>query len=154
VLKPPMFGLAKWWQQFNPRQAVALATFTKHIRSVAQHLPNEYAIAVSGILTMVLGRLADKCAIQCVWNSPGEKLEDVFGRQAIPMSWDYGELNPFSGRMGDWLANIEWVVRSIETCSSISHAATVSRGSATRLPLPEDQLDAVLTDPPYYDAVP
>jgi putative DNA methylase len=154
VLKPPMFGLVKWWQQFNPRQAVALATFTKHIRSVAHKLEKEYAVAVSALLTMVLGRLADKCAIQCVWNSAGEKLEHVFGRQAIPMSWDYGELNPFSGKMGDWLANLEWVARSLESCSSSSTAAIVLRGSATRIGLEKDSLDAVITDPPYYDAVP
>jgi adenine-specific DNA methylase len=154
VLKPPMFGLTKWWQQYNPRQAVALATFTKHVRTVAAHVDGEYAIPLCSVLTMALGRLADKCAIQCVWNAAGEKLEHVFGRQAIPMSWDYGELNPFSGRMGDWLANIEWVVRSLEATSGITAQAIVTRGSATRLAYENDAFHGVVTDPPYYDAVP
>jgi len=103
---------------------------------------------------MVHGRLADKCAIHCVWNAVGEKLEHVFGRQAISMSWDYGELNPFSGRMGDWVANLNWVLRNIENGALVRKVGTVRQADATRLPITETALDAVITDPPYYDSVP
>jgi adenine-specific DNA methylase len=70
------------------------------------------------------------------------------------MSWNYAELNPFSGRMGDWLANLEWVLRNIESASLINRKASVRRGTATRLPELDQSLHAVITDPPYYDAVP
>lgn len=155
AITPPLFGLTKWSQQFNPRQAVALAVFAKHVRSVLQSSEDdEYARAVRALLTMIHGRLADKCAIQCIWNTTGENLEHAFSRQAISMPWDYGELNPFSGRMGDWQANIDWVLRSIVFCSVASGEATVRRGSATRLPEQDGSFHAIITDPPYYDAVP
>lgn len=155
VLKPPMFGLNTWGDLHNPRQGVALATFAKCIRAVADQVgTDEYGLAVCSYLTLVLGRLADKCAIQCVWNGLRETLEHVFGRQAIPMSWDYGEVNPFSGEGGGWESNIDWVRRCIVTCSGPYSPSTVRRGSATRLPLDDESLEAVITDPPYYDAVP
>jgi adenine-specific DNA methylase len=132
---------------------VALATFAKYVKRALHEEHDDYSTAVRAFLTMTHGRLADKCAIQCVWNSAGEKLEHVFSRQAISMSWDYGELNPFSGRMGDWVANLEWVVRSIESGSEISRPATARRGSATRLPENNSSMHYVITDPPYYDSV-
>jgi adenine-specific DNA methylase len=154
ALTPPLFGLTKWAQQFNSRQVAALATFAKYVRNALCRSEDEYSTAVRALLTMAHGRLADKCAIQCVWNSAGEKLEHVFSRQAISMSWDYGELNPFSGKMGDWQANVEWVMRSLQSGAQISRPATVKRGSATRLPEPNACMHAVITDPPYYDSVP
>lgn len=154
AITPPLFGLTKWFQLFNPRQAVALAVFAKYVRHSLDRSDDEYSKAVRALLTMAHGRLADKCATQCVWNSAGEKLEHVFSRQAISMSWDYGELNPFSGRMGDWRANIDWVLLSIATGSQVCSAAIVRRGSATHLPEANGAFQAVITDPPYYDAVP
>lgn len=157
ALTPPLFGLTKWVQQFNPRQAAALAVFAKHVRHSLNNQQDEYSVAVRAVravLTMAHGRLADKCAIQCIWNSAGEKLEHVFSRQAISMSWDYGELNPFSGRMGDWEANLKWVMLSIASGAFVATSAEVRRGSATRLPEPDGAFHAVVTDPPYYDAVP
>jgi adenine-specific DNA methylase len=157
ALTVSLFGLTTWAHQFNARQLVALAVFAKFVREALRapaDADEEYALAVRALLTMVHGRLADKCAIHCVWNAVGEKLEHVFGRQAISMSWDYGELNPFSGRMGDWIANLNWVLRNIESGAAIPNVGTVRRGSATRLPKRDGSLNAVLTDPPYYDSVP
>jgi adenine-specific DNA methylase len=154
AITPPLFGLTKWSQQFNPRQALALAVFAKHVRRALNEKSDDYSMAVRSLLTMVHGRLSDRCAIHCYWNSAGEKLENVFGRPAISMPWNYAEINPFSGRMGDWLANLEWVLRNIEPASQIDQSASVRRGDATRLPEPDQSLHAVITDPPYYDAVP
>jgi putative DNA methylase len=154
AITPPLFGLPKWSQQFNPRQALALAVFSKHVRKALDGKDDEYSTAVRAMLTMTHGRLADKCAIHCVWNAVGEKLENVFGRPAISMSWNYAELNPFSGRMGDWTANLEWVLRNVEAAAFIDHPAEVRRGNATRLPEDDQSLHAIITDPPYYDAVP
>lgn len=159
VIKPPMFGLTRWGDLFNPRQALSLSTFAVKVRSVyplilAECKDKEYARVVTTYLALGVDRLVDKNATACLWNSPGEKLEHVFGRQAIPMSWDYGELNPFSGQMGDWTSAIEWICGAIEHCSSIEKEAKVVQGSATRLPFPDGYFDAIITDPPYYDAVP
>ena len=81
-------------------------------------------------------------------------MEHVFGRQALSMTWDYAEINPFGGQMGDWKACVEWVLRNVAALSSITDAGSVGRGSATRLPFENETVQAVITDPPFYDAVP
>lgn len=154
ALTVSLFGLKRWSQQFNPRQLLALATFASLIREAPISEDKEYSTAVRALLTMAHGRLADKCAIHCLWRSDGEYVEHVFGRQALSMSWDYAEVNPFSGQMGDWTSCLQWVLRNIESASEINGFAKVYRGSATRLPLAAGTIQAVVTDPPYYDAVP
>jgi len=159
VLKPPMFGLSRWGDIFNPRQAVALVTFVRKVRDVYRAVlretgDEEYAKVVTTYLALAVDRLVDKNATSCLWNSPGEKLEHVFGRQAIPMAWDYGELNPFSGQMGDWSSAVQWIAEVIEHCSRLSGLAYVLQSNAMSLPFESSFFDAVIIDPPYYDAVP
>jgi len=154
ALTVSLFGLTKWADQFSPRQLVALSTFAKLISKVLVDRDDAYGIAVRAVLTMVQGRLADKSAIHCIWRSDGEYVEHVFGRQALSMPWDYAEVNPFSGQMGDWTSAMDWVIRNVFACSKIPAVGRVMRGSATRLPFLDESVDAVITDPPYYDAVP
>jgi adenine-specific DNA methylase len=104
---------------------------------------------------MAVDRCADKWASLAVWNVVGEKIEHVFGRQALPICWDFSEANPFSDSTGNWTAAIEWVARTIEANSrALDKAAHVDEASATSHPLPDDSAHALVTDPPYYDAVP
>jgi len=71
------------------------------------------------------------------------------------MVWDYAEVNPFSGFTGDWNSAVGWVVQVIEHASAAAAVpALLKQGDASRLTLEDDFLDAVVTDPPYYDAVP
>ncbi len=106
-------------------------------------------------MALILGRLADKCANLVVYNVYGEKIEHVFGRTALPMVWDYVELNVFSQANGDWIKQTEWVVRYLKNNSwkAISDV-TIQQGSATDLSYTDNYFDAVITDPPYYDNVP
>lgn len=79
----------------------------------------------------------------------------VFTRQALPMIWDYAETVAIENTSGNIAGSLEWVERVIEHASpSNSRPAQVLRGSATRIPLPDGELDAIVTDPPYYDAIP
>ena len=71
------------------------------------------------------------------------------------MVWDYTELNPFSGATGDWLGALEWIVRVTRHAAQVSdQPAIVQQGTATRLPYPDNHFNVVVTDPPYYNAVP
>ncbi len=101
---------------------------------------------------MNIGRMSDKGATLCIWSVTDEYLAHVFGRQALPMTWDYFEFNPFSESTGDWLTAL--VERPVNHCSQTSPIpATVTQSSATSLPYPDNFFDAVFTDPPYYDNV-
>ncbi len=156
------YGMTTWGDLFNARQKLALITFAEKVRQahavmLAQGYPEEFARTVTAYLVIIFNRLVDKNANVVVYNVVGEKIEHVFGRQALPMVWDYVEVNPFTD-VG-WPNMLDWVTRIIQRLSLIPHPPTltpptVSHASATRLPYPDNHFDAVLTDPPYYDNVP
>jgi adenine-specific DNA methylase len=158
VINVWVYGMNTWGDLFNPRQKLALLTFADKVRQahalmLAEGYEEEYARVVVTYLAIIFDRLADKNANLVIYNVVGEKIEHVFGRQALPMVWDYVEVNPFTD-VG-WPNMQEWVVRIIEHCSQIiPNPATVAQTSTTSLPYPDNYFDAVVTDPPYYDNVP
>jgi putative DNA methylase len=156
------YGVDTWGKLFNPRQALALATFAKYVREACAAITQEtgdadYAKAVTTYLAINVDRLADRCCVLCRWDN-GAKYEtiiNVFSRQALPMVWDYAEVNPFNTASGGWEGAGEWIMRFVEhSAASAPQAADVRRGSATKLPFEDGYFDAVITDPPYYDNVP
>lgn len=156
----PLYGIDQWNKLFNERQLVTLAVFTIKVREVYNQIytttnDKDFAIAISSCLTLVLGRLADYNSSICMWVNSGEFIAHTFGRQALPMVWDYVELNPLSGSSGDWMGAIGWVTRVLENCSNTGNLpAQLLQGNAVHLPYLADTLNAVITDPPYYNAVP
>ncbi|MFX1515867.1 MAG: DUF1156 domain-containing protein, partial [Promethearchaeota archaeon] len=162
------YGMTKWQDLFNSRQQLALISFLEEIKRNVKVIAQEHQeivdsssepIQLSTIiityLAIILGRLADKNANLVVYNAYGEKIEHVFGRTALPMAWDYAELNVFSGANGDWLHQLDWVKRFLENNSwSSNTTSSVYQASATKLPFSNEYFDAILTDPPYYDNVP
>jgi adenine-specific DNA methylase len=159
VLKPPMFGLNHWRDIFNSRQQVTLATLSRLVdeagRELCKYQEQDYASAVQAYLGLAVDRHADYNSMCQSWENTTEKVGHTFGRQAIAMSWDYCEANPFSGKTGDFTTQLEWIEKVILANSFPGmQAGIVQRGSATRLPNESASVSAVVTDPPYYDAVP
>ncbi len=76
----------------------------------------------------------------------------VFGRQAIPMVWDFAEANPFSSSSGNWSGQVNWVAKAVSNIPSIILGEVNQRNAITRLR--EVSLPVISTDPPYYDNVP
>ena len=123
---------------------------------IARFHGEDYAKAVSTNLAMGLDRGADHWSALCTWNPNAEKIQHTYTRQALPMVWHYAEANVIGGSVGDWISSIvDNEVNGIQGGSSVGeHAATVLQGNATRLPSEDGCFSAVITDPPYYDAVP
>jgi adenine-specific DNA methylase len=149
-----LYGMTTWGDLFAPRQAVSLCYLVDLIKSIrARYGNDEIGVAVQTCLAMALDRCADKCASVVVWNIPGEKVEHVFGRQALPMVWDFAEANVLSD-VG-WSGACGWVQKVIEhNTSSSLPSGHAECASATDHPLPDNAVDAVITDPPYYAAIP
>ena len=154
-----IYGFKTWGELFNSRQVLALMTFTKQVKRTYTEILKEtnnaeYAKAVISELSCVIDRMADKASSFVRWKSNAENTVNTFGRQAIPMVWDYAEVNPVSGVTGDWINEVDWVVRVIEhSALAASTAASLQRGDATRLTYANNFFDAVITDPPYYDSI-
>ncbi len=155
-----LYGMEKWGDLFNARQALALITFVDKVRAAHAHLlaqtgDAEYARAVATYLSMIFNRLANQTNTVSRLDNTRGTIQGIFSRQAIPMVWDYAEVNVFSGSTGDWSGALDWVVRVIDHAARTGgELARLRQGDAARLALADAALDAVITDPPYYDAVP
>lgn len=87
------------------------------------------------------------------WNAVGEKMQHTFGRQALPIVWDFAEVVPIEECPGNWQSGFELVAEVVETWPG-SPSGTVLQADARASPLPDETASVVFTDPPYYDAVP
>jgi putative DNA methylase len=154
------YGLTHWRDLFSMRQLLALLTFSRQVRAayeamLAEGIDSERAKATATYTGIALDRLADFSSSLTRWVSQGEFIANTFGRQALPIIWDYTEVNPFSDSTGDWSGALAWIVRVVEhAAQAAGHPAIAQQGTATRLSYPDDHFDAIITDPPYYDAVP
>jgi adenine-specific DNA methylase len=102
----------------------------------------------------VIDREAEHSTSLCRWNSSGEKMQATFGRQAIPMMWDFCEANPIGNSVGSLDSLLDCILAPLSDFDVIKGNGHVEVASAINHPLPDDSCQAVITDPPYYDAVP
>lgn len=154
------YGMLKWGDLFNARQKLVLITFVEKVKAAYQKLvvewdDEEYAKAVVSYLALGVDMTAAFGNTLARWENSSEIIKHLYSRQALPMLWDYAEVNPFSGSSGSFETGWEYYFKVIEHCSqSYPNAAIITQSSATRLLHPDNFFDAVFTDPPYYDNVP
>jgi len=104
-------------------------------------------------MAIVLDRCADYWSSLCSWHLTGEKVNHTYGRQALPMIWDYCEVFPFSDSSGNYDGAVEWGAKVAELWPG-SLPGQVQPADAAKHPLPDETCAVWFTDPPYYDAVP
>lgn len=169
---PPAFGMDHYEDLFTPRQLTALTTFSALVAEAQlkaeadavaagmadDHLPlrnggqgaRAYGEAVGVYLAFILDKMTDYHSSICSWNPPREGVRNTFGRQAIPVVWDYAEANPFSNSSGCFDNMLEWVKKCILEFPA-SQTAEVGQFDAQRDCGLRDIM--VSTDPPYYDNI-
>lgn len=154
-----IYGISRWGDCFTPRQQLAMVTYVKVLARAAEkirlsHEP-DFCDALQTVLALAIGRLADYNSSLCRWVPAGEFIGNTFGRQAIPMIWDFCEVNPASESTGGYSGACSWIeaVLRRETRAVLPSGQALS-ATATDHPLPSDAADAFVTDPPYYDSVP
>lgn len=159
IISPALYyGMPHWGDLFNARQLVAMQTFVgclhEAIADVKEVISDEgYRKAVGVYLGLLLSRIAQRSSNIGIWHTSRETLEHPFGRQAIPMTWDYPEANPFSESTGGAIGQLEWILRVITHESAGNSAKQVIMGDAGFLKLEDNSIDVVTTDPPYFDAI-
>ena len=99
-------------------------------------------------------RLADYSSAICSWHNGREVIGHTFARFALPIVWDYTEVNPLSDSSGNFLGAVEWVSRFVNHASTAAHSAEPTSARAASAIAASGEYDAILTDPPYYDAIP
>ena len=140
-----MWGFRDFADLFTPRQLTSLTTFSDLVAEARTQVERDalaagladddvplreggrgaraYAEAVSVYLAFAVDRAADYWSSNALWMDRGT-IAHVFGRQAIPMIWDYAEANPLSTFHCAWEENCKWIVKSIERLPKLIESAT------------------------------
>ena len=109
-----------------------------------------YAEAVGVYLALAVDRLAMTGNNLVRWNSVGQKAQHCFGRQALPMVWDFAEPNFLGTATGSVDAAIECEVDPLESMSPHTIGTSDQADASVQI----SSLDRVVsTDPPYYDNI-
>ena len=166
------YGFDVYGDLFTPRQLVALTTFSDLVQeactlvkrdAIAAGLPDDgkalekfglgataYANAIGVYLAFSVDKAADYWSTICTWHSSKELIRNTFGRQAIPMSWDYVETNIFSASSGNVSSAIEWAQKAICIFPAEAPGFATQCDAQTQV-ISMDRV--VSTDPPYYDNI-
>lgn len=155
-LKITFWGFPRWGDMFLPRQLLAMHTFISKLKELILVLNQndiEYYKAIILYLGIFINRLASRLTSFGLWNTAAETLEHPFGRQAIPMIFDFPESNPFTNGTGGASNQIEWIVKFIDNESYGFSGICNNAASGDKEQFAKKSLTAVITDPPYYDAI-
>ena len=165
------YGFTTFASLFTSRQLATLTTFSDLVGEARERVLHDAcsaglsgddrlseggtgAVAYADAVTTYLGLSASKMAMfvttQSRWRTGEGKTAPGFGRQALPMVWDFAEINPFAGAGGDWLEVVNGGARALsEQCAkqiggdvSLKNARIASHGEVV-----------ISTDPPYYDNI-
>ncbi len=142
------YGMLQWGDLFTARQKVALVTLAR----LARERPGADGEAVRAAMAICVDKVAMQNSSGCRWKPSGESLMDTFGRQALPIVWDFAESTPLAGSTGDVQVQGEWIAEMLS--QPLARTGQVQQADATEHPLPDETAQVWFTDPPYYDAVP
>jgi putative DNA methylase len=169
----PAYGLCSYGDLFTARQLVALTTLSDLVMEARDKIRRDaldagmpedekrledggtaataYAEAVAMLLGLAVSRSANTINSLAVWSQGREQSVNLFSRQAIPMAWDFPEVNPFASAAGDFGVTTTSMARSLENVSAYRVGAFVSQADAQTQTISVNKI--ISTDPPYYDNI-
>jgi len=154
------YNINTWGDLFTPRQALALCTFVKIVREAYEEILKEtkdeaFARAVVSCISLTMTNMSQYHTSTSfyAWD---HMLSAFVQGTSLPMRPDFAEMNPsVPGLAGSFDYNLQNTIQTIKRESIIKRVqATTSQSSATSIPLPDQSVHYVITDPPYYDQVP
>lgn len=164
------YGFKLWSDLYTNRQLVALTTLCDLVKetrekalgdAVAAGRPRgtrledggdgaeAIADAIATYLALAVSRTADLSNSLVTWSNSRDQARNLFARQAVPMAWDYVEVNPFAGAAGDVGVSVDTAARAIERLPTSSRGQAIQANAMAR----DYSSLAISTDPPYYDNI-
>ena len=175
-IRTQLYGLTKYGDLFTSRQLVALTTFSELVQETIERCKQDalaagiaddnigldaggngataYAQAIAIYLALVLDKMADLGNSLVRWEPVAQCPRQLFGRQAIPMIWDFAEANPLSDSAGSWSTLVDGVVRAFT--NAFDNVQPWFKGFALQGDAQTQSISSnkvVSTDPPYYDNI-
>jgi adenine-specific DNA methylase len=160
VFNVPLYGHTTWASLYSDRQLLLLLTLCRLVKKVGEKIASDkddgLAAATATMLSIAIGKVADYSTSICTWVQSGGFVGHTFAQgQCLPMKFDFAESVPLAGFSGSWEGAIDWGCRIIERdASAIHEPGHVESATATAQSLPDDAASCLVTDPPYYNAVP
>ncbi len=144
----PLYGMNRWGDLFTSRQKLALLTLATAITKSAPLDEHQ-------TLALALSKLAELACSLCAWEPIAECPRHVFGRQALPVTWDFSEGVVTSGASGSFEVSLGNAANGAQsTRLPAGTGAFTQLADACDVPLPDGSASVWFTDPPYYFAVP
>ena len=166
------YGFSTFGDYFTDRQLMALTTFSDLVGEARERIRNDavaagvpddgvplrdggdgavaYADAVGVYLGMAVSKVSDAQSSLCRWKVSMTQSIGTFGRQALPMVWDYSEANVFGGMAGDLVTSMTNMMRVVDQLPT--HIPCEARQADAQYQTLSDAC-LVSTDPPYYDNI-
>ena len=169
---PPGFGLTEYADLFTHRQMTMLLCFSDLLKEVQDKAASDalaaglshigghisqggkgalaYGQAIGIYLAILVDMLADHHSTVCSWDPASFRIRNTFRRQAIPMTWNYAEANPFTDASGNYSALLKKLSETI-VCLPCNAESKVYQADALTAQYPKDVL--VCTEIPYYKTI-
>jgi adenine-specific DNA methylase len=142
------YGMLQWGDLFTARQKFILVRLRSQVDFHADRG------CMQSLLALALNRVVMSDMSLTRWNAYAEKMQHTFGRQALPIVWDFAEVVPTVEAPGNWESGYELVGSVVEMQPNGSTTGQAGQADARRSSLPDEGSQVWFTDPPYYDAIP
>lgn len=161
-VKTWLYGMDTWGSLFNHRQLVAMQTFVASLHEGLDAMEREiadehYRRALGLYLGLWIDRVASFSSNVCRWAAGSQIIKTPFGGQAIPIIWDYPEVNPLADSSGTASTQLEYMLKVIDHERVVKGMdipePSILLGNSASLPLESNVAHCVVTDPPYDDAI-
>jgi putative DNA methylase len=166
------YGLSRWGDLFTARQLTALNVLSNLVVDIRKDIVNDglnkgmtddqigieaggkgitaYAEAISLYLAFAVDRCADFSNAVTRWVPGNQKVMNLFGKQTIPMTWDFPEAAILSDGVGGFISAVNYIADCIDQLFPFTegHALQADAQNQTI-----SYQKFISTDPPYYDNI-
>ena len=155
----PLYGIDKWRKLFTSRQLVTQSVLLRAITETRSALDNLYspdvADAITAFLACIMERQVDYGSMGCIWVNSMEGIGHQFSRFALPMIWDIAEVCPLATSSGSLESALGWITKVVDHLQVATQGAPAPQVNLkSAISQGDSCYDLIITDPPYYDAIP